>query len=77
MKQVYLKLHSRSEEKWDVAVQANGDEKARKIQGLFVDTPKGDFAQLLAEAMREATTFQVPDYLRSAIEVLVHAPESL
>lgn len=72
MKSVYLALHKRSEAKWDKAVAASSREmQAREIQALFVDTPKGDFAQLLAEAIRTAANFQVPKYLRTAIESLV------
>lgn len=71
MKKVYLKLHPKSESKWDGAVALSGDDKAAAIQGLFDNTPKGDFAQLLAEAIRDTTTFVVPTYLRTAIEALV------
>ena len=72
MKSVYLSLHTKSEEKWDKAVAFSSREmQAREIQALFVDTPKGDFAQLLAEAIRIAADFQVPKYLRTAIESLV------
>ena len=45
--------------------------KARAIQALFDNTPKGDFAQTLAEGLWEAKDFKVPDYLRVAIEALV------
>jgi len=71
MKQVYLKVHSRSEAKWDAAVALAGDGRAAAIQGLFNDTPKGDFAQLLAEAIQGAVGFNVPAYIRAAIEALV------
>lgn len=71
LKDVYLKLHPKSEAKWDTAVALAGDARAAEIQGLFKDTPKGDFAQLLAEAIRNAESFSVPAYVRTAIEVLV------
>lgn len=71
MKQVYLKVHSKSEAKWDAAVALTGDDRAVAIRGLFDDTPKGDFAQLLAEAIKDAVSFNVPAYIRVAIEALV------
>ena len=72
MKGVYLALHKKSEAKWDAAVAAGtGEAQARAIQDLFGDTPKGDFAQLLADAIGTAKDFQVPQYLRTAIESLV------
>ena len=71
MKQVYLTLHPNSEAKWDAAVALSGDDKAAAIQGLFNNTPKGDFAQHLAEAIRGAATFNVPVYIRTAIEALL------
>ncbi|HLJ89955.1 MAG TPA: hypothetical protein VKZ53_24315 [Candidatus Angelobacter sp.] len=71
LREVYLKLHPKSGAKWDAAVALTGDARAADVQGLFKDTPKGDFAQLLAEAIRNAATFSVPGYLRTAIEALV------
>ena len=71
LKEVYLKLHPKSESKWDTAVALAGDARAEAVQGLFEDTPKGDFAQLLAEAILNAANFNVPAYIRTAIEVLV------
>jgi len=71
MKQAYMKLHPNSETKWDTAVALLGDAKAEAIQGLFNNTPKGDFAQLCAEAIGVAATFNVPTYIRTAIEALV------
>lgn len=71
LKGAYLKLHPRSEGKWDSAVALSGDQRAAAIQALFNDTPKGDFAQLVAESIRSAPNFIVPKYLRTAIEALV------
>lgn len=72
MKRVYLSLHSRSEAKWEAAVGAGaGEAQAREIQNLFNDTPKGDFAQLLADEIGKEEEFHVPTYLRTAIEALV------
>jgi putative ATP-dependent endonuclease of OLD family len=71
MKQVYLSLHPRSATKWDTAAALTGDEQASAIKSLFEDTRKGDFAQLLAEAINSASAFTVPVYIREAIEALV------
>ncbi|WP_415816214.1 ATP-dependent nuclease [Bordetella tumbae] len=72
LKAAYLKAHPRSESNWTNALaNADREAKARAIQRLFVNTPKGDFAQTLAESLREAKDFKVPDYLRVAIEALV------
>jgi len=72
LKTTYLKAHPRSELNWTTAM-ANSDReaKARAIQDLFGSTAKGDFAQILAEALRKVTDFHVPAYLRTAIEALV------
>ncbi len=71
LKQVYLKLHPRSEAKWDTAAALCDDAHAASIQALFEDTRKGDFAQLLAEAINDTASFVVPAYIREAIEALV------
>lgn len=71
LKTVYLQLHPRSEAKWDAAVAATGDAQSLAIQSLFETTRKGDFAQLLAEAINAGDTFVVPAYLKCAIEALV------
>jgi putative ATP-dependent endonuclease of OLD family len=71
MKEVYLDLHCRSGEKWNKAVSQVGDAQAIAIQELFKDTPKGDFAQLLAEKIANGVSFVVPGYIRAAIEAVV------
>jgi putative ATP-dependent endonuclease of OLD family len=72
LRAAYLKAHPKSESNWTTAVANTGREaKARAIQDLFGNTAKGDFAQTLAEALRKVTDFQVPGYLRAAIEELV------
>lgn len=71
MKEVYLALHPRSESKWDEAIAKDGDERAKSIQALFENTPKGDFAQLLADKISPDQPFSVPAYIRYAIEALV------
>ncbi len=76
LKKVYLALHPRSEEKWDAAANQTGDEQARAIQDLFKDTRKGDFAHILADKIAEGESFNVPPYIRQAIEALVHGPSA-
>ncbi len=71
MKEVYLGLHQRSAAKWDEALANEGDARAKAIQELFNNTPKGDFAQLLAEKVATNKTFNVPAYLHHAIEKLI------
>lgn len=71
MKEVYLALHPRSAAKWDGALAKDGDARAIAIQDLFKNTPKGDFAQLLAEKVAASDSFNVPGYIRDAIEALV------
>jgi putative ATP-dependent endonuclease of OLD family len=71
LRTIYLQLHIRSEAKWDAAVSLNGDAQAIAIQKLFETTGKGDFAQLLAEAVDNGERFIVPDYLAQAINALV------
>ena len=71
MKEVYLTLHPQSTAKWDRALSKAGDDRAKRIQKLFITTPKGDFAQLLAEKIAASQKFRVPCYIKSAIESLV------
>jgi putative ATP-dependent endonuclease of the OLD family len=71
LKTVYLKLHPRSEAKWDAALAKTDDAQAREIQKLFETTRKGDFAQILAEEINAGEAFVVPAYLKRAIDALV------
>jgi putative ATP-dependent endonuclease of OLD family len=71
MKDVYLALHPRSEAKWDEAIAKDGDARAKAIQEMFKITPKGDFAQILAEKVAASDSLNVPSYIRDAIEALV------
>ncbi len=63
LREAYLKLHPKSEAKWDAAVTLSGDQRAAAVQGLFKDTAKGDFAQLVAESIRSAPSFHRPGIL--------------
>jgi putative ATP-dependent endonuclease of the OLD family len=71
LRTIYTALHPRSAQKWDAAVALAGDEQSLEIQKLFNTTRKGDFAQLLAEAIDAGAQFNVPRYLEDAIEALV------
>ncbi|HUZ96405.1 MAG TPA: AAA family ATPase [Edaphobacter sp.] len=71
LREAYLKLHPKSEAKWDAAVMLSGDQRAAAIQALFKDTAKGDFAHMVAESIRGTPNFVVPGYLKTAIEALV------
>jgi putative ATP-dependent endonuclease of OLD family len=71
LKDVYLKLHKRSAEKWDAAIGQAGAAQAVAIQKLFETTRKGDFAQLVAEEINNGKEFAVPDYLKAAIKAIV------
>jgi putative ATP-dependent endonuclease of OLD family len=71
LKEVYVKLHPRSADKWDAAVAQAGAAQAVAIQKLFETTRKGDFAQLIAEEINSGKAFTVPAYLKAAIEALV------
>ena len=72
LKTAYLKFHSRSEGRWLAALASSTQEgKARAIQDLFADTPKGDFAQVLSDAIINARDFKVPAYLCTSIKALV------
>jgi putative ATP-dependent endonuclease of OLD family len=71
MRAAYLTLHPRSADKWDAAVGQVGAAQAAAVQELFETTRKGDFAQVLADAINEGAAFTVPAYLNQAIEALV------
>lgn len=71
LKEVYVKLHPRSADKWDAAVAQAGAAQAVAMQQLFETTRKGDFAQLIAEEINNGKAFTVPAYLKAAIEALV------
>ncbi len=71
LREVFVQLHPNSGEKWDDAMTLSGDKQAEAIQGLFESRRKGDFAQLLAEKIVSDAAFNVPTYLRTAIEAIV------
>lgn len=71
MKAAYLKLHGRSEDKWDEMAELEGDARKAKIREIFKSTRKGDFAQELAaliEGRAVEHPFTPPGYLIRAIE---------
>lgn len=71
MRTAYLTLHPLSEAKWDAAAGQAGAAQATAVQRLFETTRKGDFAQVLADAINQDAPFTVPGYLTQAIEALV------
>ncbi|MGA0603927.1 ATP-dependent nuclease [Caulobacter sp. KR2-114] len=71
MKTAYLALHPNSGPRWDAAVGQAGAAQAVAVQELFETARKGDFAQVLADAINEGGAFKVPPYLKQAIEALV------
>ncbi len=71
LRNAYLTIHPKSQNKWDNAVALSGDERAQKIYEIFKDTRKGDFAQILAELIETGEEFKVPAYLSEAIKALV------
>ncbi|GGE48513.1 ATP-dependent endonuclease [Marinicauda pacifica] len=71
MKAAYLKLHERSEVKWDEMAALESDAHKARIREIFKSTRKGDFAQELAaliEDRAEEHPFAPPEYLTRAIE---------
>ena len=70
MRDLYLTSHPRSAAKWDRAVSLTGADFGKSVQDLFNNTPKGDFAQMLADVVR-GPDFKVPAYIRDSIESLV------
>lgn len=72
LRKAYTTLHPRSGKKWDEAVRLDGDARAQAIQGLFEDTRKGDFAQVLADLIEKKTLpFYVPPYIEQMIREVV------
>jgi putative ATP-dependent endonuclease of OLD family len=71
LEKAYLTLHPRSKLKWQAAVALKGDERAKRIHGIFKQTRKGDFAQILARLIEDGEPFTPPKYLVEAIEALV------
>lgn len=71
LREVYLTMHTQSQQKWDEAVAKTGEEQAMAIQKIFKTTRKGDFAQLLAKRIEDGADFTVPDYIKDAIDALV------
>jgi putative ATP-dependent endonuclease of OLD family len=74
LRKAYLTCHSRSAEKWDAAVELEGDERAEAMDRIFKEAGKGDFAQILAdliEAEDEDLPFTAPKYIEDAILAVV------
>jgi putative ATP-dependent endonuclease of OLD family len=71
IKPIYMEFHSRSERNWDEALAQKGTNRAKAIQKLFENTPKGDFAHILAEKLTVDDTFKVPAYISRSIKTIV------
>lgn len=94
LKQAYLAMHPRSEAKWDRLLGGLPEDPASRAEVFAaaiksgsgeIDLGKGDFAQLVCEAIAqnrehdEALDFDVPDYLKHAIDCVmagIDNPES-
>lgn len=70
LKNVYLIMHPKSEEKWNHVTSHSGDELAKEMHDLFSDIRKGDFSQILAQKIEDGEAFSVPAYLESAIRYI-------
>lgn len=77
-KNIYLRLHPRSEEKWGAEIEPLNENNLKLVAQRFVELikdEKGDFAHLLAEYIEEseenAKAFSTPKYVREALEKLV------
>jgi putative ATP-dependent endonuclease of OLD family len=86
LKQAYLTMHPRSEGKWDQLFGQLGDDPAQRAEAFAaaiktktgeIDLGKGDFAQLVCEAIAhsrendESDIFVLPSYLGGAIDALM------
>ncbi|MDP7732824.1 ATP-dependent endonuclease [Mycobacterium sp. TY813] len=86
LKRAYLKMHPQSEDKWDelfsnlakdIPTRATAFAKAIKRETGDIDLGKGDFAQLVCEAIAErreqddSASFDIPAYLKGAINSLM------
>ena len=86
LKAAYLKMHPKSEAKWDGLFGGLGEDPSTRARAFAkainrkrgeIDLGKGDFAQLVCEAITadkaesDDTTFTTPPYLRDAIESLM------
>jgi putative ATP-dependent endonuclease of OLD family len=75
LRAAYVSLHKRSGKKWDKAAELDGDARAKAIHGIFKNTRKGDFAQVLADLIEKIDqnkhTFVVPPYIEETIREVV------
>lgn len=86
LKQAYLQMHPRSEGKWDRLFSDVGDDPPARAEAFAaaikhktgdIDLGKGDFAQLVCEAVTarraedDSAHFQVPPYLDETIRSLM------
>jgi putative ATP-dependent endonuclease of OLD family len=85
LKQAFVKMHPRSEDKWDGLFSKLGDDPVARAKAFAsaiktkdgdIDLGKGDFAQLVCEAIEAKKAegdyeFELPAYLKAAIEALM------
>lgn len=77
LRAAYLKIHSRSSKKWDDAFSELGDDtetRSKEFARMLrqkkggLDLGKGDFAQLVAEALHQGKALVLPEYIDQAVE---------
>jgi putative ATP-dependent endonuclease of OLD family len=77
LREAYLKIHPRLGKKWDDAFNNLGEDpnlRSTTFAGLLrqkkggLDLGKGDFAQLVTEALHQGKALQLPDYINEAVE---------
>lgn len=77
LREAYLKIHPKSGSKWDAALGTLASEplvRSKEFAKLLrqkkggLDLGKGDFAQLVSEALFEGKLLAVPDYISNAVE---------
>lgn len=83
LRAAHTKLHPRSTKKWDdfvASLEGNSTDRAKSFAKAIraksgeIDIAKGDFAQIVAEALEssEAAELGLPTYLKQAIAFILH-----
>ena len=77
LREAYLKIHPRSGAKWDESLGTLPADRMTRSMGFAkllrqkkggLNLGKGDFAQLVSEALFEGKQLKVPDYINAAVE---------
>lgn len=88
LRDTYTQIHSRSEAKWKSVISATGNDPTRRAECFSaamhdksLDISKGDFSQILADALEkkdhdpeDKSVFVVPEYLQVAIRAVLLPP---